>query len=82
MQEQMTESGQDEFKGLVKKGDIIRELERIDDEIIKLHVHRYRSKRSFMASPKSEILKLKRSFLYAKLCEIDDGDDEWGELRK
>jgi hypothetical protein len=81
MQEQLSEIEQDEFKGLVRREDIIRELERIDVEIIKLHVHRYRCKRDFVASPQSELLKIKRSFLFAKLCDCEE-EDEWGELKK
>jgi hypothetical protein len=81
MQEQLSETEQDEFKGLVKKEDIIRELERIDSEIMRLHAHRYRCKRDFVASPQSELLKLKRSFLFAKLCDSEN-EDEWGELKR
>jgi hypothetical protein len=78
----MPEIEQDDFKELVSKKDIIRELARIDDEIMKLHAYRYKCKRDFVGSPQSEILKLRRSFLFVRLCEIDDDDDdEWGELK-
>lgn len=76
MQEQLPEPEQDDFKELVSKKDIVRELERLDKEIIKLHTNRYRSKRSFVGSPQSELLKLKRSFLFVKLCEIYNDNDE------
>lgn len=76
MQEQLLGTGRNDLKKLAKKElsreGIIRELEKLDDEIMKLHISRYKCKRTaFIASPQSELLKLRRSFLYAKLCEFD-----------
>jgi len=84
MQVQSSEAEHDDFKELVNKEDIVRELEKLDDEIMKLHANRYRCKRDFVGSPQSELLKLKRSFLFAKLCGFDDDDDDdkWGDLKE
>ena len=66
------------------KEDVVRDLEKIDKEIIRLHTNRYRCKRAFVGTSQSELLKLKRSFLFVRLYELDDDNDndEWGELRK
>lgn len=55
------------------KEELIKELERIDEEIIRLHDDniRFRSRRAFMSSPRSEILKIKRSFIFKRICELE-----------
>lgn len=60
-----------EIKGFNTKALITREINKLDDEIIRLHRTGYRCKRHFMATPHSELLKLRRSLLYAKLCDLE-----------
>jgi len=59
-----------DFGKLKTKEDIIREIEKIDKKIIELHERRFSVKREFTGGTESEILRLKRSFLYDRLCEI------------
>jgi len=59
-----------DFGRLKTRKDIIREIEKIDKKIIELHERRFSVKRKFAGGTESEILRLKRSFLYDRLCEL------------
>lgn len=62
-----------EMLGSLKtKEELMAEIDRIDQRIIDMHKRGFNSRKSYTSSPRSELLKIKRSFLFKRLCEFEE----------